>query len=291
MKPLHIIAALLSAAQMQAAEPVSTYTFADPCTPHVTASAMSDSYGCYSFTASNSLLPGQTGGTYTWQFGDGQGATGTIVAHCYNPVTVTTVFTGTLQYISPALCGPVPDFTTFTITLSPVPPGSCVVQGSEVLLSQNSVTVQEGPSIPEVFRTINFGDGPGFSATNKHTYSGCGPFLITEKKWTMLNNSDTCYAYTAVNIQCVQVPAGLQETAMHAASVVPNPFRNEFMLTSGKKIAIVILVDLPGNDQSVTWQWKEDGCVFYTEGLKAGFYILKIKYLDNTVDFIKVIRE
>src|SRR4249919_1452331 len=127
MKPIFFSLALLLVSKVDAINPVPTFTFVDPCTPFVFANAVQEKHGCYLFTAINGILPGQEQGTYGWKFGDGASASGSLVAHCLNPETVTTVFTGTVSYYSPAFCGVQPTDRTFTVIVPPIPTGSCIV--------------------------------------------------------------------------------------------------------------------------------------------------------------------
>jgi hypothetical protein len=290
MKAILISVSILFLSRMDAISPAATYTFVDPCTPFVQTKAIGGTFGCYSFTASNGTLPGQIPGTYEWYFGDGKTGTGSVVAHCYGPETVTVVYTGTVSYNSPALCGAQPTERTFTVLVTPAPGDSCMVNSPGVLVAAQSVTVQEGIGIPEIVRSYSYGDGTGYNSSPNHTFTGCGPFVITVKSWDMNSPDHVCYAYEAVNFICKDITTGLPESDTKITRVYPNPCNEKLIIESKKTMLSVTVIDVLGNKRKATIEYADRGLSINTGNLDHGIFLVKIEYLDNTTGVFRILK-
>ncbi len=290
MKTLSIFTYILCASTLAALEPVNTFTFADPCKPHVTIATVPNTYGCFSFTASNSALS-KDNTYYSWKFGDGASTTGTYVSHCYAPANVAKVYTGTLTFHTPALCGVQSTSTNFTISVAPPPTGTCIAAGPEILKSGLTVSVQGGVSIPEMMRSIDYGDGGGYINEGTHTYEKCGNYILTYKSWDMNAPEQVCYGYTAVNLECKDMPADLPDRIRAAARVYPNPVADDLHIETQREIRSVAILDLLRREHTVFPEKVAAGVSLGTGHLEGGTFIVKILYLDNSVDFVRILKE
>lgn len=291
MKHLFILLSLIIGGRLYGISAAGNYTLVDPCSPNVAMADISGTYACFSFTASNALLPGQVSGTYLWEFGDGSTANGTIVAHCYNPTTVTTVYTGTLTFISPALCGALPPSKIFTLSVAPPGPSVCVAKSPDLLISAQSVTVLGGSAIPEMFSSYDFGDGSGFGHDPRHTYNSCGPFVITVKTWDMNFPDDICYSYAGVNLACNNVPAGIPKTIRSVNKVYPNPFSDHIYIEGPKKPSAITAYDCLGKLCRTRITTERERTRLCMEDETRGVFFVKIEYLDNTAEVFKIVKD
>jgi hypothetical protein len=286
MNPKKIIlslAILLLAIRLTAVSSSHTCTFVSPCMPFATFNAVANTYGCYSFTATNAGAS-EPNDYYSWDFGDGATVTGIQVLHCYSPVTVTTVYTVTVAYVGPALCGPLPMTTSYTLALNPPPSTLCVYNSPSVTVAAPSVTVWTGFAIPEIMTQINFGDGTSSTWMVNHTYAQCGNYLIRLKTWDMNSSADTCYSYAAVNMDCDDVlPTGLDENSNKLEGIIlfPNPTSDRIHIRTSEKIKRMVVKNICGKEMSVYENLlPEDSKEINVSGLINGTYFVEISY-DN----------
>jgi|GEM_PF-4592533 len=289
-KLLALIAVIFSfTAKATALTPAGTFTFANPCQPFGSTNPVPNTYGCFSFSATNAGAA-DPAGYYTWNFGDGTSATGTYVLHCYSPVTVTTIYTITLAYTGPALCGPLPTQTTYTLALNP-PQGMCVWNTPSVSLSSKTATVWSGAIIPEVMFEYNYGDASPTTTTNIHTYANCGNYIIKVKGWDMNLPQSACYAYAAVNLSCSATPTltGIEEQGHELKQVLlfPNPAGEFINLVSKAAINGIKIVDLNGRELFSEKRELSTGAVIAVSEFPAGIYFLKCLFEDGSQATLK----
>ena len=260
--------------------PLTTYTFVNPCQPFAIITAIPNTYGCYSFSATNGGAP-DPNGFYTWDFGDGTNATGDYVYHCYSPGIGTLNFTVTVAYNSAALCGPMPTQSLYTMTLSPPSQTTCVNQTPSVSLAGLTATVWSGFIIPETMFEYKFGDGSApTSSSNVHTYPKCGNYVIEVKSWDMNQPTVLCYAYAALNIACPTATfTGLEDYDQRPGLVFPNPAQGILYVKSGKKINGIKIVDVSGRES------------FYEPLLIGGRVAIDVSGFQPGVYFIECINE
>jgi hypothetical protein len=256
MNPKKIIpglAILFLTIRLGATLPVGTCTFVSPCMPFASFSIIANTYACYSFTATNAGAS-EPNDYYTWNFGDGNTATGIQVLHCYSPVTVTTIYTITVTYVGPVLCGPLPLTSSYTLALNPPPSTLCVVNSPSVTIAAPSVTVWTGITIPEITDEITYGDGTQSTASVTHTYNICGNYIITIKTTYMISPPNICYSYAAVNMNCAIMPTGIDEssTEIPGAVIFPNPANKNINIRSLQTIERVIIRDIYGKEISMS---------------------------------------
>ncbi len=293
MKTIKLLICALSfffVKSVSALNPASTFTLVNPCVPLVTITHIPNTYGCYSITTNNSV-PNDPDINYQWQFQDGTNGIGKIIFHCCSPVTVTTNYTLSLTYNSPALCGPVSNVQVFTITLNPPPSNLCVNNTPSVTLAANSVTVWAGVAIPEIFTNYNYGDGSAVSNTNTHNYANCGNYIITVNQWDMNMPNDTCYSYAAVNINCGS-PSGIKDNSKKTITALyPNPAKEVLNVKTAMPFVNVNVYDLLGKEMSSHFDIQNTEGKIYVEEFLPGTYFVKIQFEDGNQAYIKFIKE
>lgn len=288
------ILALFLASGLAANSPAGTYTFVSPCLPFATYTPVPNTYGCYSFTATNAGAA-DPNGYYSWDFGDGTVATGSLLLHCYNPVTVTTVYTVTLWYNSAAMCGPQPMHSIYTFTLDPPPSTLCVIPSPSITLAAPSVTVWFGTAIPEIFHQIDFGDGTAPQVFINHTYENCGNYIIRMKTWNLNDTNSVCYAYAALNLTCAAgpppPPTGIEDYANAKASdFFPNPSTGIFHIKSSKAMEKLSIRDICGkkiSEHPLNANYQQD--IDISE-LTNGTYFVEIAFTDGTSYHAKLVK-
>ena len=271
--------------------PMATYTFVNPCMPFASFNAIPNTYGCFSFSATNAGAVGPNS-YYSWDFGDGTTAIGDYVSHCYNPCTVTTVYTVTIAYNSPVLCGPLPTQQSYTLILNPPLQNQCVGNTPSVTLSANSVTVWTGVAIPETIFLYNYGDGTMTGSTNTHQYVMCGNYIINVKNWNMNSPQNICDSYAAVNIACPTLTTGINESSaeINIIELFPNPADEVVTIISKLLIYGIKVVDIRGRE----WfnEMEINAAQFYLKVSEypAGTFFLKLKYNNGSEKNIKFIK-
>lgn len=284
---------LLSMTTVKAIRPVSTATFVNPCQPFGIITAIPNTYGCFSYSATNAGSS-DPNAYYSWNFGDGTTVNGTFVYHCYNTVTVATVYSVTVSYISPALCGPLPTQTTYTLLLNPPGQGACVHNPPSYSLSATSVTVWTGFAIPEILYSLSYGDGTPATNLITHKYANCGNYVVKIQDWDMNFPQNVCYSYLALNIACpTQTTTGVEEFNKKENSplVFPNPAKDVLTISAGTQIAGIKIVDLSGR----ICVEKSDVNMFTTNvdlsGLKPGVYFLRTENINTKITFTRFVKE
>lgn len=248
MKTKYILTVLVTACvvlHLNGINPVMQYTLTNPCTPSVTISSISDTYGCYSFVADNGIAT-DPDSYYVWDFGDNTTASGKTVYHCYSPSTNVVNYTISLSYQSPSLCGVLPTVQNFILIVNPPASGLCVMQTPSVTLNNYSVTVYAGFAIPEIMTRYFYGDGFWSASDNSHVYSNCGNYIITVKSWDMNMPNDTCYGYNAVNISCDGATVINEQDAN--AFIFPNPFTDFILFEATEAIKQIVVIDIAGRE-------------------------------------------
>jgi hypothetical protein len=227
---------------------------------------------------------------YQWSFANGVTGTGKIIYHCCNPVTVTTIYTLSLTYNSPSLCGPLPNVAVYSITLNPPPSTLCVGFTPSVSLSAFSATVWGGSAIPEIMYSFNYGDGTATSSSYTHTYSGCGNYIITVAEWDMNTPNNICYSYAAVNINC-QSPTGIDENTFEASfSLSPNPVSNSLHVRFNKDPKEITVTDIAGREIQLPEFTSKNARTLSCENLAPGVYCVKIVSENGQARIIKFIK-
>lgn len=273
-----------------ALNPASTFTLVNPCVPLVTITAIPNTYGCYSITTNNSV-PNDPDSYYQWHFQDGTNGIGKTILHCCSPVTVTTNYTLSLTYNSPALCGPLPNVAVYTIVLNPPQASQCILNTPSVTLSANSVTVWAGVAIPEIFTSYIYGDSQQPTPNYTHTYAACGNYIIQVNQWDMNTPNDTCYAYAAVNINCA-TPNGIKDHSKKMITAFyPNPAKEVLTIKTAISITGIKVYDLLGKEVLVSFDIQNTEGKIYLEGLLPGAYIVKMQLDDGEQAYIKFIKE
>lgn len=250
-KRIHVcVAVYFLFTKLMALVPVNTYTFVNPCQPLGVISPVPNTYGCFSFSASNGALPNPSS-YFSWDFGDGTTIIGKNVLHCYSPSTVSVVYTITLSYNSPILCGPQPTHQTYTLMLNPPAQGLCVHNTASISLAAQSVTVWAGSAIPEIFYSYNYGDNTPTVVSNQHVYANCNNYIIEVKDWDMNFPQNICYSYAAVNMTCpTSTVTSISEKERYGDQIAmfPNPGSENLKIISGKLMNGIKIVTLLGKE-------------------------------------------
>jgi hypothetical protein len=296
MKTIKLIALLplfyLSLQKIAAQEAARSSTFVNPCQPFASINPIVNTYGCFSFSATNAgnIDPNAY---YSWDFGDGTTGTGTYVYHCFQPVTATTVFTITVAYNSPALCGPLPTTLDYTLALSPPSQTPCIISAPSMTLSASSVTLWVGITFAEIIHEFNYGDGTAAVKNPTHQYAHCGNYIIEEKTWDMNVPQSFCYSYQAVNIACpvtVTTTTGILERVVDEISLFPNPASAMLTVRSGKQINGIKVVDITGREWRAI-RADDSRESFSVSELPVGVYLVKLNYENGSQQICKFIRE
>lgn len=267
-----------------------TSTISNPCMPQVTITPIPNTYGCYSITAGNGN-PNDPDSYYQWHFQDGSNGIGKTIYHCCSPVSITTNYTLSLNYNSPALCGPLPTYSVYTIVLNPPPSTLCVNNTPSVTLAANSVTVWGGIIIPEIMTNYTFGDGSPRTQINTHTYAACGNYIIQVNQWDMNMPNDTCYAFAAVNINCAN-PNGIKDnSSLLITKVYPNPAKEALHIRTLAPIISVKAYDLFGKEILLPFDEQGIEVNLHLEMLSSGIHFVKIEFENNAEAYIKFIKE
>ena len=269
---------------------VKTSTLLNPCAPLVTITPIPNTYGCYSITANNSV-PNDPDSYYQWHFQDGTNGIGKIIFHCCSPVTVTTNYTLSLTYNSPALCGPLNNVQVFTITLNPPSSTLCVNNTASVSISVNSVTVWAGVTIPEIFTNYNYGDGSATTNAYTHTYPTCGNYIVQVNQWDMNAPNDTCYAYGAVNIICGSTTGIKDQSQKINTLVYPNPTKDILNIKTPAKFITVKVFNVLGKEMPVRFEREDVEAKLFVEEFLPGAYFVKIQFEDGKQAYIKFIKD
>lgn len=274
------------------AKSVSTYTFVNPCQPFGLSSPVPNTYGCFSFTATNAGTS-DPAGYYSWSFGDGTSATGTNVLHCYSPSSVSVVYTITLGYNSVAFCGALPVVQNFTLMVNPPAQGLCVHNTPSVSLAAKSVTVWAGSMIPEISTTYNFGDGKPVSIANIHSYAICGNYIIKIKEEDMNQPQNPCCSYAAVNMSCAAVVTGIpdRQTDPDNLRLFPVPASENLNIVSDKSINGIKIVDLLGKEFLFKASVNATEIQVKISKFPAGTYLVKVSYSDGAEKIMKFFKE
>jgi hypothetical protein len=286
MKTLKLLALLfglfISAKTRAALGPATTYTLVNPCQPFATITPIPNTYGCFSFSATNAGA-NDPNAFYSWNFGDGTTATGNPVYHCYPPASSLTVaYTATVNYNSAMLCGPLPTSQTYTLLVNPPPPNFCVSGPVIFTQSQLSVTVEAFPTFPETIITHDYGDGtPPATFSYTHTYAKCGNYIIDVSYWDMNQPEEICHAYGAVNIPCPPTPTvvGIEErpAAPVRVQIFPNPASDLLKFRTGLTITGIKVADITGREWTVNSLVNGEEHTLYIAELPAGVYFLKLE--------------
>lgn len=284
---------LLSISTIKAVRPVSTATFVNPCQPFGLITAIPNTYGCFSYSATNAGAV-DPNAYYSWNFGDGVTVNGTFVYHCYNTVTVATVYSVTVAYISPVLCGPLPTQTTYTLLVNPPAQGSCIRNPPSYSLSATSVTVWTGFAIPEIMYSLDYGDGS--SATNliTHHYANCGNYLVKIQDWDMNFPQSVCYSYLALNIACAtQTTTAVEEFHKKKSSllVFPNPAKDVLTMSSETQITNIKIVDLSGRICAEKRDLNQLTASLDISELAPGIYFLEGENTNAKIAFTRFVKE
>lgn len=285
-----IFVALFLSFHAEALEPVIQHTLTNPCTPSVNIVAIPGTYGCYSFTADNGI-PNDPDSYYSWDFGDNNTATGKTVYHCYSPVTNVVNYSVSLTYLSPALCGVMPNTQSFILVVSPPASGYCVNPTPSVTVNGYSVTVYAGSAIPEIMFKYYYGDGFSSQMDNSHTYSNCGNYIITVKNWDMNQPDDTCYAYKAINISC-DGSTGIKENAFDQQRLFPNPVTERLYFIVQEPIREITVNDIAGRKcyrKEYESAMAKGGIEL--SGLTPGLYVLTFNYENGKQQHMKFIKK
>lgn len=277
-----ILTLLFLSFHAKALEPVTQYTFTNPCMPSVNITSIPGSYGCYSLTASNGL-PNDPDSNYIWDFGDNQTATGKTVYHCYSPSTNVVNYTVSFTYLSPALCGPTSNVQTFILIVNPPANGYCVNPTPSVTVNGYSVTVYAGAAIPEIMTKYYYGDGFSSFMDNSHVYSNCGNYILTVKMWDMNQPNDTCFSYKAINISCDAV-TGIRDNRVdkYTERVFPNPVNDFLYFDTQEPLLAITVKDIAGRE---CYRREYDHAIMEgglnLSGFAPGMYILAFSYKDG----------
>ena len=264
-------------------------TFAPDCTPVAQVAAVPGQYGCFSFTASHVTFTAP-GHMYHWSFGDGATATGTNVLHCYDPVTVTTIYTGTLTYLTPALCGVIPLETTFTLQVPPKDAQKCLGPCNGYLQAGKSVTVNPPVTYPEVTILVDFGDGTQVQSQMEHGYQNCGSYIIRTyvRDWL---TGDTCLYRCALNIDCADSPTGVGRIYAKGAVVGPNPFNSWLKVRSPGQVSEAVIIDASGRKVYEIQDVLGDNAIeIETAHFPPGIYFLRIDQKEGPALTVKLIK-
>ncbi len=265
-------------------------TFAPDCTPVAQVTSVSGQYGCFLFTGSHITFTAPAS-MYHWKFGDGATATGTSVLHCYSPVTVTTVFTGTLSYLTPALCGVIPLETTFTVQVPAKDAQKCLRPCNGLLQAGKSVTVQPPVTYPEVTIWVDFGDGTQPSQSRMdHTYQNCGSYITKTfvRDWF---TGDTCLYRCAVNLDCTNQPTGIRYAESRAVTAGPNPFNERIRLAAPGSISQVMIFDASGKQViRINDAGEKNELDIETEHLPQGIYFIRAGQKEGPQLTVKLIK-
>jgi len=263
----------------------------NPCLPAATIAALPNSYGCFSFTVTNSgqVYPYNY---YSWDFGDGTTGTGRYLYHCYNPVTSTTIRTVTVFFNSPQLCGPLPNFQVYTLTLNPPPSTLCVTQTPSITLAPPSVTVWTGAAIPEMIFTFNYGDGTQPTTSSTHNYAACNNYLIEVQSWDMNSPQNVCYSYAAVNMNCDSgiVSEVIEIPEARTYTLWPSPAESFIKVAGSAIISGLSITDLAGKTLLIWEALDTKTACIPLDGLESGIYIVHIRGTDNREINFKFIR-
>jgi hypothetical protein len=264
-----------------ATAPATTYTFVNPCQPFAAIAPIPNTYGCFSYTATNAGAV-DPNGYFSWNFGDGATATGTQLYHCYPPSTVTVIYTVTVYYNSSTNCGSFVNYQTYTLAVNPPADNGCVTGPLSITQAPPSVTVDAFPAIPETVFNYNFGDGtPTTATTNVHTYTACGSYIIHLSYWDMNQPEKVCDAYAAVNFPCAPTPTvvGVEERKASASpvQVFPNPASDVLQFRSGLAIVHLNITDITGREWNVSERVNGNTHTIDIAELPPGVYFLKLK--------------
>jgi hypothetical protein len=286
-----IACALFLALYTSAIGPVSNYTFVNPCQPIAVFNAIPGTYGCFAFTVTNAGA-NDPASYYSWDFGDGTTLVGKKVYHCYSPVTNPTIYTITVGYNSPQLCGPLPTTQNYTILLNPPASTLCVLPTASITLSAKNVTVWAGSAIPEIQYSYNYGDGTPAVSNYTHQYVSCGDYIIEVKSWDMNTPQNVCYSYAAVNMACPNdtTSTGLKErdSKFH---LFPNPATEKITISPAVNLSDIQVTDLTGRIILKMQDFKEAQVTIPVSEFTRGVYILKISGKDGSEKIMKFLKE
>jgi hypothetical protein len=242
-----------------------------PCLPDIVITPLAGTFGCYSFAADNGVAA-DPDMYYTWDFGDGTIENGRRLYHCYPPSSFVTNYQVTLTYHSPSCGSPV--IQSYFIVLNSPDTSMCIDPVPAYTRAGDSISITPVVSFPEIMFQYHYGDGywSGFDLT--HTYSSCGNYILTVKRWDMNFPGDTCYGYAAVNhIGCSAV-TGLQKIAdMEEGMIFPVPCREALYVKKGLAVEKAEIRDLSGRTTG-SWYYAAPPVSIDVEGLGAGAYIL-----------------
>ena len=298
MKTLKLTTVLLglfiSGSMRAATAPVTTHTFVNPCQPFGTIAPIPNTYGCFSYSATNAGAV-DPNGYFSWNFGDGGTANGAQVYHCYPPSTVTVVYTVTVYYNSSTNCGSFVNYQTHTLVVNPPANNACVTGPASITQAPPSVTVDPFVTIPETMITYNFGDGtPTTGVTNAHTYTACGNYIIDVAFWDMNQPEKVCHMYAPVNLPCAPTPTfvGVEEKRAAVAHIqlFPNPATDVVQFVSESAIHGIKITDITGREWKLSQQVNGNKHSIRVGELPAGAYFLRLEMSSNTVINTKFIK-
>jgi hypothetical protein len=235
---------------------------------------------------------------YTWNFGDGQSATGISVYHCYSVTSPTAQYSVTLAYVSPS-CPNEPIQHVYTATLSALTATNCNFNPTVTVSAPSiSITPFMGAIIPEITYEYGFGDGSPNTTTSTsqlipHTYTACGNYIISVKMFDMHTPQSGCYTYTSVNIPCATTTGFEKNTPAIEAKLFPNPASQLLTVISDVPLQRAAIFDLMGREVAAD-RFTENNTTraeMNVSHLTPGAYFLRLQTDKGAQKNIKFIKE